>query len=618
MRSFLSALVVGGILAAGIALAAVLQAKEERRVRDDDRDRANRAAFVLQQTVAATGLSLRGAAGLFEASSAVSRREFETYVAPLFERQPALNSVLWMPRVSRAGRRAYERRTGRSITEGPLGSRRVAPSRPVHFPVTYRFSSSRRHTYGWDGASDAARSSAIRTATRRARPHATPAIPLANSGAQGVLVYQPVFRSVAIPAGGRARERALRGVVAGTFRIDRLAATIRSGLPAGTILQVRHGGALVSGPARLDRAAHVRVTAAGRRWTLRVASTRTANRAPARLALGAGILLALMALLLLRQAAGRERYAQTVARRMAAEQVALRRVATHIASAGDLTELFELVARELAGVAGAAEAAVVRHVDGAPVVLGSSGRGRTDAVCDWLDSGDPGVVTAEVRFGAGASAWGAVAVRDARDDAVRDLDQHVRHFADLVGVAVANDEARRELSVRAATDALTGLANRRTFDERLDQEVSRARRHDRPLALAIFDIDHFKRTNDRLGHAAGDAVLARIARTLQDAARRGDVVARLGGEEFGWLMPETDLDAAVVAADRARQAIAGTDHPGVGRQTISAGVHALEANTAGAASLYAAADAALYEAKRAGRDRVAPGILVRRAVTARA
>jgi diguanylate cyclase (GGDEF)-like protein len=158
--------------------------------------------------------------------------------------------------------------------------------------------------------------------------------------------------------------------------------------------------------------------------------------------------------------------------------------------------------------------------------------------------------------------------------------------------------------VRAATDGLTGLANRRTFDERLEEELSRAHRHDRPLSLAIFDIDHFKRTNDRFGHAAGDEVLASVARTLKAAARRGDVVARLGGEEFGWLMPETDLDAAAVAADRARAAVADTVHPHARRQTISAGVHALGPGAADAAALYAAADAALYAAKHGGRDRV--------------
>jgi diguanylate cyclase (GGDEF)-like protein len=618
MRTFLSALVIGGILAAGIALAAVMYGKEERRVREDARDRASRAAFVLEQTVAATAISLRGVAGLFEASDGVSRSEFDTYVRPLFARQPALSGVSWMPRVSGAERRSYERRAGRPIVAGPARARRVAPPRALHFPITYVTSATPQRALGYDANSDGERSRAIRTAIRRAAPQATPMLRLAASGARGVVVYQPVFSAGAQPRSAAERERALRGVVSGSYRIDRLADTIRRGLPAGSVLQVRHGSTLVAGPARLDGRAAVDVFVGGRRWTLRVASTRSPSRGPAALVLGAGVLLALMALLLLRQARGRERYAHALARRMAAEQAALRRVATHIAADGDLTDLFALVASELAGLVGAREVAVVRHVDGTPVILGSSGPDRAAATCEWLGDGRPGVIAVDVRLGAESVVWGAVAVLDGRDDGVDRLEQHVRHFADLVGVAVSADEARRELAVRAATDPLTGLANRRTFDERLEAELSRARRHGRPLALAVFDIDHFKRTNDVLGHVAGDAVLESIARTLQDAARRGDVIARLGGEEFGWLMPETDLDAAVLAADRARRAVRDATHPGGTPQTISAGVHALTTDVTGAEALYAAADAALYAAKRGGRDRVEPCADVERLAPTRA
>lgn len=154
------------------------------------------------------------------------------------------------------------------------------------------------------------------------------------------------------------------------------------------------------------------------------------------------------------------------------------------------------------------------------------------------------------------------------------------------------------------TDHLTGLANRREFDERLAMEVERAHRHGRDLSLVILDLDHFKSVNDRFGHAVGDEVLAHVARELRRQARLGELVARVGGEEFAWLLPETDLDDAIEAAERARAAVAASALPSGLRVTLSAG--ASEAVDAGDASgLYRKADAALYKAKADGRDRIA-------------
>jgi diguanylate cyclase (GGDEF)-like protein/putative nucleotidyltransferase with HDIG domain len=121
------------------------------------------------------------------------------------------------------------------------------------------------------------------------------------------------------------------------------------------------------------------------------------------------------------------------------------------------------------------------------------------------------------------------------------------------------------------------------------------------VALAVLDLDGFKRVNDVHGHVAGDAVLREAALRLASRAREGDVLARLGGEEFGWLMPETDGMEAWQAAERARAAMAGADFPEVGRVTISGGVCDL-ARADDPLDLYRRADAALYWAKRNGRD----------------
>jgi len=176
--------------------------------------------------------------------------------------------------------------------------------------------------------------------------------------------------------------------------------------------------------------------------------------------------------------------------------------------------------------------------------------------------------------------------------------------------AAAGDAAGRELEALAALarrDPLTGLANRRALEEALAREVGRAARDGAPLAVVALDVDHFKRVNDAHGHAAGDAVLAAVAARAAEALRAGDLLARIGGEEFAALLPGATLEAAAEVAERVRARIGAAPVPaGEARLavTVSAGVAALAPAEDGAA-LLARADARLYAAKRAGRDRVA-------------
>ena len=157
----------------------------------------------------------------------------------------------------------------------------------------------------------------------------------------------------------------------------------------------------------------------------------------------------------------------------------------------------------------------------------------------------------------------------------------------------------------ANTDHLTGLANRRRFERQLEREVTRTRRYGRPFCLLIVDIDHFKRVNDTFGHPVGDEVITRLASTLQAGTRGIDMAARVGGEEFAVLLPETDYAAGVEVAVRLRDAIRRMDVPKeVGRVTASIGIAEFSATSGDGTTLYAAADKALYEAKQAGRDRV--------------
>jgi diguanylate cyclase (GGDEF)-like protein len=174
-------------------------------------------------------------------------------------------------------------------------------------------------------------------------------------------------------------------------------------------------------------------------------------------------------------------------------------------------------------------------------------------------------------------------------------------------------ESRLELEELSITDPLTGLYNRRRMMEALDHETRRARRLKRSFAVLMADVDHFKRYNDAHGHPAGDHVLQRIAALLREATRDVDVVARYGGEEFFVLMPETEGDGAAEVADRVRLRLAAEEPPG-GAVTLSFGVAEYPAHGDTAETLIAIADAALYQAKREGRDRVvvAPGAAERR------
>jgi diguanylate cyclase (GGDEF)-like protein/PAS domain S-box-containing protein len=160
----------------------------------------------------------------------------------------------------------------------------------------------------------------------------------------------------------------------------------------------------------------------------------------------------------------------------------------------------------------------------------------------------------------------------------------------------------RELTRRANRDPLTGLLNRAAFAERLDRELAAAGAHGRPISLALVDIDNFKAINDRHGHRVGDAVLAETAERLRTMSRTGDHIARVGGEEFAWLLPDTTAQAALQAAERARRAIEASVAAGFDSVTVSIGLCEL-AGEDSADELYEFADRALYRAKHGGRNR---------------
>jgi diguanylate cyclase (GGDEF)-like protein len=166
------------------------------------------------------------------------------------------------------------------------------------------------------------------------------------------------------------------------------------------------------------------------------------------------------------------------------------------------------------------------------------------------------------------------------------------------------EAANRALDLQARTDALTGLLNRRGFEMQIAFALALARRSGRPLSLITVDVDQFKQVNDTYGHEAGDEVLRRLALTLATRLRTSDVVARLGGEEFVALLPDTDLDGAQSIAEALVAAVDEQRDPVVGQITVSAGVSMMRSAQDDGADLLRRADAALYDAKGQGRNRV--------------
>lgn len=169
--------------------------------------------------------------------------------------------------------------------------------------------------------------------------------------------------------------------------------------------------------------------------------------------------------------------------------------------------------------------------------------------------------------------------------------------------AIRNAQRFREARALADVDALTGLHNRRFFHETLDRECARAQRYDRRLALVILDVDDFKETNDRVGHLAGDTVLAAVAERLRGAVRRADVACRVGGDEFAVILPEAGERDAEQLYRRIQFAVGSGSAGPAERVRMSAGIAELRPED-DPVSLFQRADDALYRAKRAGKGQV--------------
>lgn len=185
-----------------------------------------------------------------------------------------------------------------------------------------------------------------------------------------------------------------------------------------------------------------------------------------------------------------------------------------------------------------------------------------------------------------------------QDDKEKMLERLAEKLADM----------NQRLEQEASTDSLTELSNRRYFWKRFEEEHARAKRFGHPLSLIVLDLDRFKSINDEFGHPVGDQVLRAVGKLLKTSLRGIDIAARLGGEEFALLLPETPKESAVFVAERLLSEFKGVKVPSLTAQKLSfsAGVATFPEHAAAPQKLYETADEALYKAKNSGRSRVIP------------
>ncbi len=264
----------------------------------------------------------------------------------------------------------------------------------------------------------------------------------------------------------------------------------------------------------------------------------------------------------------------------------------------DLAQIHELAHREMEAHLKAAQAFYGRMVLAILAVLGA-GLAAASALAAWLVRSVLGPLRvleeAARRLGAGELSHRVPPF------ACDELDR-VRSTFNLMADRLAADRAA--LEELATQDAVTGLYNHREFHRRLQEEVERARRYNRPLSLLLLDLDHLKAFNDAYGHQAGDEALKAVAAAIRRHVRPPDVPARYGGDEFAVILPETPLTGAIVVAERIRASVAAVPVAEDVPMTVSAGAAAFPDDGESGADLVAAADRALYAAKHAGRNQV--------------
>ncbi|HEX3801633.1 MAG TPA: diguanylate cyclase [Solirubrobacteraceae bacterium] len=319
---------------------------------------------------------------------------------------------------------------------------------------------------------------------------------------------------------------------------------------------------------------------------------------------------------------------------LAAEQGALQRAASAVVRGEEAGQIFQLVSADLAELLGSSMTTIseiVAHDEATVLGSWSDGATRGFSIGEVLKLPPDGgfrraidtravvrsntlPISSVARSRGSRSTlvapilvegepWGVVSLASPDPHAFSRADeQRIEAFADMLARIVASLDERARLEAEALTDQLTGLPNHRSLHQRLVSELAAAARHGSQLSVAMIDVDNFKEINDRHGHARGDEALRFVADCMRKAVRASDTVGRLGGDEFMWILPDTDSGAAVKAVERARELIA-RGGKGADVATTSAGICDTN-STSDPAELVRRADVALYASKASGRNQV--------------
>jgi diguanylate cyclase (GGDEF)-like protein len=297
-----------------------------------------------------------------------------------------------------------------------------------------------------------------------------------------------------------------------------------------------------------------------------------------------------------------------------------------LASSIDLEEVLRRTLESAAALAGVDAAHVAVVTPGGDTVTRSTGLSDSEAEDVQLgpvptgkrvrsfvvayggpDGGDAAIDSAlalPLRGGEDVVGLLAVFTRVGAGELPGETSEAVEDLAASAGPAVENARRYHEARRLADIDSHTGLHNRRYFHETLAREVARSERYDRPLTVIVFDVDDFKTVNDRFGHLTGDTVLGEVGERVRGVVRTSDIACRVGGDEFGVILPESTLEDAEQLFERLKSHMASNPIPQAGRLQISAGIAGLRPQD-NEVSLFERADDALYRAKEAGKGRVA-------------
>jgi len=594
---------------------------------------------------------LDGLRRFFVYSDDVSEEEFNGFAHPLLILTQAYS---WAPKVPDRERLSFERQVRDSghadFSIRQLGASQdlaIASVRPVYFPV--RFTQSRSTVplpLGFDVSSEEVRRATLERALRSGSMAASPRMELVgleDENRKGVLLVSPVFLR-AHAGGGEAG--ALQGFLMAVISLrkmmtedlppsdqDNLALTLEDITSAQEPVELYQSDAV---PVSSDLLISKTLNFAGRSYQVQVRPTAVfvgANPSSNDSVVVLGALLSFMLSALLyvlisqRQRAIRLVEQRTMLLRRREQQ--LRSAHSQLRNVLDATTQVAIIATDLDGV-------ITTFNIGAEKMLGYS----SALVCGVLTLRqlhlpaelDQHVAELSQRYGRSIETSEAMLVEAVEEHSHQANDwTFVRHDGSLLRVnmqvspvldehnqwvgylAVCLDITERkrveeELRTMSVTDSLTGIYNRRYFQERLQAELLRVERHGGGFAVVMLDIDHRKRINDQLGHAVGDHVLQAICKRLCRRLRRSDVFCRLGGEEFMVLCPDTDGDQAYALAAELWAALRAEPVDGVGRVTASFGIASWREGEGGDALLLRA-DSGVYAAKLAGRDRIEPELI---------